>query len=589
MRRTLPFRRLSHRNFSSPAKLPTAPALLRERIEAATSSPIPLPTSLTPKRHRPSRVTDLYNALVYEVDAKPLSDSWRSVMAISQSTEPAPDTLSNSLRERLESCRQCSHAEAAIQVLQEIEQQGFVPSARAVVIAVEACLPAEEFDLAEQALARLDALPPSHPASNPRLVVSARALVAMAYASRSRFEDALRVMHLPEKGSAIWRDKVGVAAVLDNAGLGKDTVAWGVVVKALTKLQMSNAAVEVVDYAMGKGVGMTDSLLHLTIDALRIGKRWREADWLFKTAMKKGVNASERTVASMLLALSDRDAKRTVSVSRVEELVGMVENPSQRFLSSALLVLGSFGALKRAEETFARITDGAKGNVADEYAFAWMMGAYGNYVDSGWEAAGAENDNEGRYEEVNRKADATWETYLETYGRRRPMAKMKKLRLGILSKYLGAKTRCFKIDEAIDVLRNVVRDGERYRWFELNQVHFASVLGAVELCCDVVQLKQILEVMEENGTRHDIRSLAFSVGTYIGNGDVGTGLALVRAEAPRLVADDYFDSYLRHYHFAMLQRRLEMLSSALREGSGKVKDLDDIIAVLKQRRTAVNV
>lgn len=508
-------------------------------------------------------------------------------MAISPNGERAPDDLSDAFRERLEACRQCSHGEAAIEVLCDIERRGLLPTARAVVIAVEACLPAEDFELAESALARLAALPASHPVNNSRLVVSARALVAMAYAGQDRFEDALRMMRLPEPGCMTWRDKVRVATMLDSVALGKDTVAWGVVVKSLTKLQMADAAVDVMDYAMVKGVGMTDSLLHLTIDALRTGKRWREADWLFKTAVEKGVVPSERTIGSMMLALCDRDAKRTVSVGKVEELVDMVGKPSLRFMSTALLVLANFGALWRAEEIFAKIREASNKNVPDEYAFAWMMSAYGTYLDVGWEATGEDKEPVKRYEEVNGKADELWQAYLAAYGRRRPIGKMKNLRLGLLTKYLGAKTRCFKISEAVDVLQDIAADGERFPWFDLNQVHFTAVLGAVELSCDYVQLQRVLDVMKDTRTKHDMRSLAFSVGTYLGDGNVAAALALVRVEGPRLLAEDYFDVHFKSYHFAMLQRRLEMLSAALTEGAGTVKDLEHLIKVLKERRAAV--
>lgn len=564
----------------------TTQRILQERREAATALPVPIPPLSLPKRARPSRVTDLYNALVYEDDSRAMTEEWRKVVMINASGDCVGNELNERVRLCLEDCRQVGHAEGAIQVLRDIEREGHLPSVRAVIMAIEACLPAEEFGLAEEALRRLSMIPRASAAWSKRLVCSAKTLVAFAYTSHGLFEDAMRVMGLGEFRSLNWGNKDEVRRVAAGMVLGRDTVAWGVVVKSLTKLGMPEAAVEVVDVAMTEGVGMTDSLLHLTIEALRAMDKWRQAEWVFDSALEKGLRPRERTIASMLLALVSLKGKQVVPMERLEQLLGMVEEPSTRFLGTVLTVLTESGLMERAEGVFRVLTERGEGSVVDEVAFLALMAGYGNYLQLGWDVQGRGMDSERIYEEVNGKVERHWGAYMAAYGRRAAEGSNgRKTKGRMLARYLRAKVRCFRIREAVDMLEKVGRNAEKVRWFELKMVHVSIVLGAIELGCDVEEMRRVMRLMEEVGMKQDVRSLAFCVGTFLGNGDLQGSLEIVRKEGPRLLADNYVDGWLKEYHWVLLLRRLEMLDRGLRDsGVGSVKDLGEMIEVVKERR-----
>lgn len=532
------------------------------------------------KRARPSRLTDLYNALIYEDGASTNPDESRKVMALESSGLPVSATDSDVLKARLEECRQFAHAEFAINVLEDVERNGRIPTARAIIMAIEACLPAEEYAHAETALARLDALPVGHESRSAKLVTSARCLIAVSYTRTNRYEDALRVMNLSDYQSIEWQRKEQVLERLNKLRIGRDTVAWGVLVKALTKLDRADAAVAVVDVALGQGIGMTDSLLHLTLDALRVLGRPRQAEWLFDEAIRKGVKPRELTVASLLLTLTAKLAKRAVNVAKIEELVDMVPEPTPRFRSTALLVLSAVGSLQRSEKLFESM---AKEGTPSEHAFTAVMAAYGRYFDAGWETGGAEEDTPAARAGVAKRAEKHWMAYLASYGSSKPNnAQLRRLRVVLLHRYLLVKTRCCRLGEAVNLLDEVA-SGDIIG-MGLTSGHVSGVLGAAELACDVTEMRRVIGVMEKSGLRHDVRSLTYCIGTYLGDGNLGEALKLVRTEAPRLLADGYNADGLKEYHWTLLGRRLEMLASAMKEaGGGRVRDLDVFIDIVKMK------
>lgn len=542
------------------------------------SSPTPPTGPANRKRARPSRVTDLYDALIYEDGGTTAAEPWRKIMAVDTSGSPISEAASDLLKTRLEDCRQHAHAEQALAVLDDVHCNGRIPSARAVIMAIEACLPAEEFALAEDALTRIDHLPVGHAARSTKLVTSARSLIAVAYTAAGRHEDALRVMRFDDFQSLQWQRKHVLAQKLQRLGLGRDTVAWGVLVKAFTKLGRPDIAVAVVDAALARDVGLTDSLLHLTIDALRALGRPRQAEWLFDEAVQKGLQPRERTVASLLLALVSKSERRTMDTKRIEELVDMIPEPTPRFKHTSLVVLTAAGSLQRFESLFADI---AGERTPTEHAFAALMGGYEKHFKIGWESSGVEEDTKTARMAVADRVEGHWQAYLEAYGGSRAQSVMlKRVRGALLFRYLRVQMMCFRLDEAIDVLEQVADD--RIVGLEIATWHVTGMLGAVEMACDVHGMDRVLKVMEKLGMVHDVRTVTFCVGTYLGDGNIGAALAMVRKEAPRLLANGYRDENLKQYHWSLLERRLGMLASALREvGKGKVKDLESFIAITR--------
>lgn len=508
---------------------------------------------------KPSRVTDLYRAIVYE-DKRPVEV--RRLVVHNLDGTPAPEDINNRIRNTLQDYRQGGHAAEAIELLSELDHNGYVPTARAVVLAIETCLASGELQMAENALNNM-------PRGDEGLLgKSARSLVGMAYTQAGQYGDALRVMNEQKIG---W---------------GKDSVAWGVLVKALTKMGREAEAVQVVDEAIKQGAAITDGLLHLAIDAFRGVGSYREAIWLFEESIRKGVIVSERTIASMLMMMMGNRGEKGVTIDKMVELVDMIQDPTPRFTSTALMVFMHAGLLERAEDAFKALQEVADDGVPEEIVFASMMGVYGNFVESGWEREGQELPN--MHADIDRKVDEHWKTYLELYGSTKTEKRHSKVwRQAILTRYLRAKVRCFKVPEAVDVLEEIANKTDRYRRFEIQSVQLSAVLGSIELRCDVEQMKRVLKIMKEVGVKQDARSLGLCIGTCVGNGDLYAALELVRQTTPSLLAgksgEHGYENRARSYQWKVLLRRLVVLQNGFNERGAKVKDLEDVVLQVRSR------
>lgn len=450
---------------------------------------------------------------------------------------------------------------------------------------IEACLPAEEFELAEEALRRLRDVPRDSPGWNKRLENSARSLVAIAYTTKGRYEEGLRVMGLGGYREVEWGRKREVQRVLEGLELGKDSVGWGVLVKSLSKVGMAQAAVEVMDVGMGMGLGMTDALLHMTIDALRLSGKGRQAEWLFDKAVLKGIVPSEKTVGSLLMAMALGRTAKDIEVGRMEEVVDMVKEPSVRFLGTVLNVFAYLGMLRKAEETFERIRE--LGGVG-EGEYMRMMKAYGNYVKVGWELEDSGREVTRMYGEVNDKVDKCWESYMEKFGQfAAKNRESKEMRMRILTSHLRAKLHCFRTADSVNFLEDIARG--KFEWFEVRRLHVATVLGGIELSCDVKQMRRVLEMMAEIGMRHDVRTVAFCVGTFVRDGDLESALELLRAEGEKAVKAAKREEGFEPYHLVVLKKRLEILEMGFKDsGIREVKDLRELSRRVERKWKGLN-
>lgn len=542
---------------------------------------------LEEKKPQRSRISSLYGVLVYENPQNEQPEKWRNAMAVKKDGAMVDEALDASFKTKLENCREVGHAEEAIAVLGDMERRCLTPATRAIVMVVEACIAADEFQLAENVLEQQHIINDDHPALRPQLISSAWVLLAMTHSSRGQFEDALRVMKFKDYRNLDAKNMKTFSRAICDERLGNDPLAWGVVVKALTKLGYPAAAVNVMNIAMSRDVGMTDALLHLTIDALRVQGKWKQADWLFNAALRKGVQPRERTIASILYALSSQSARKIVGSDRIEELVDMAPNPSPRFMLTALTALASTGALQRSIEFFERIGECEQSGVPPEQAFLTLMGCFANYIILRAHENETSSNTESVLEDINMRADDLWEDYLKEYRRQQPDILSNQTRNSLLARYVWTKTRCLKLKEAIDVIENIAEDSDNWPWFELKNFHMAAVLGTIELASNVSQMNRILNIMDRLLIEHDPRSLAFCIGTYIGDGNLAEALQIARKEGQRVLRKQALDSVVRPYHPVMLQRRLEMLVSALQEGGhGTPKDISDMVQTLKDHSSS---
>lgn len=510
--------------------------------------------------------------------------------------------------DQLTQCVRNGDGHSALDIIHTLKQEGYVPSVQTYIMAIDASVTGGTLNVADEAFQTLQHQKQSSQQhedeeyENHINVNSARNILAVAYTSKAAYDKAASIMNLPSD----YRTST-LPINTKNLNLGKDSVAWGILVKIFTKTGMPEKAVTIVDEAMQSGVGMTDSLLHLTIDALRMCGKWKEALWIFERAVEKGIHQPhERTLASMLLALSSKRARKVVDVNQVIKVIDMADNPSLKFLSVALMATSSVGAMATAENIFSDISalcfnnDFDGDGVPGEIAFSCMMATYVNFLEK---SVDNENDirREKLYEEVNSKADNLWNTYLKCYRLVRPTGMTRIERDGMLGKYLRTKTRCFRIEESVKILEEISSmSNNRNPWHDIKIFHITAVMGAVELACDANLLKRLLSIMNTLNIQHDMRSLGFSVGTFVGDGDLKSGLELVRNEIGKVMisgsnGDVVVENRGKQYHHrqyypALLLRRLQMLSNGFRDiGIGKINDLQQAIDDLQMERVHANL
>lgn len=554
-----------------------------ERARAADAPHVSIPNTPTRSNKGHSiRVSDLYSALVYEDESRHHAKIWTGAMAVTRDGTRISEAEDAEFGKRLERCDSQETPENPLDVISDITRKGYIPSARAFILAIETCIANSEYEDAERALSILEALPRDHATRTPRLVCIARTLLAFSYTSAGLYEEALRVMGFPNKPFA--RGDKQLTKILNSIGLGRDTLAWGVLVKSLTKLDSAETALAVVDESMRQGAGMTDSLLHLTIDSLRRLQRWREADWVFTTAVEKGVKPSEITLGSILLTLTSKRARRVVDRARVEQIVEMAKHPSPKFMRVALMALTSVGIMERAEALFYELGHQEEDGIPNEASFGYLMTGYGNYL----ELLTIEDIDHvtvnKKYEDINKKSDLLWEMHLQHYGHQVARRSKRETKNLLLRNYIRVKTRCFKVKEAVDVLEEVVSNREKYPMLEVSTGHICTVLGAVELSCDVEQLERLMNIMQVENINHDMRSLAFSIGTHIGDGNLTAALKLVKEELAEVVQRETITMQFRQHHPILLVRRLETLKTGLREaGIGNVEYLEEAVRSLQRK------
>lgn len=517
-------------------------------------------------------------------------------------------------------------------------QKERTPDARAVIMGIDACVAAGRLGHAERLLGLLranvqnPALSDAQRADQEDGLHSARNILCIAYTTKGSFDAAAALIGLPHDYkkivSAPSLDKAGLERMLRGCSLGRDAVSWGIIIKILTKVGQPFQAVAAVDVAMQAGIHMTDSLLHLTIDALRLCGKWREALWLFKQAVDKGLSQPhERTLASMLLTLVSKHARDHVDRDEIISIIDMAyynnanmdisnqhqleqpyqHEPSLKFLSAALMSLSSIGYTEKAEEIFTQIRQRHGGDTKiDEFVYSCMMATYMNYaervLDKDLDIMHDETRREATYIDLNSKVDALWAEYSAAHLSSRPSGMKRTEREGILSKLLRVKTRTFRTSDGIAILEALFA----VPYHDVRIFHVTALMGAVELASNVPDLLRLLDLMQRLGLRHDMRSVAFAVGTYVGDGNLGAALDMARKHVHQVVQGDGDNaaitgagtgtgtgtsgSYYKQYYPALLGRRLQMLSDALKEaGVERVADLDEMIAQVEAQRTSANL
>lgn len=555
----------------------------------------------------------------------------------------SPAELDTTYRVRLDDCAKNADVPGAAAALADISADCAQPTVHAIKLAIDAAVAAGDAQQADKFLALIPSSAKTHDFVKRRVYQDtarhARTKVALAYAQIGAFNEALRVMRLSSLSELALSNNdsdelanATIAAVSDSqVDLGQSAGAWGVVVRSLSKLGLPRAAVSVADTALRNGVGMTDGLLQVTMDALRMAGRWRHAAWLFDTSLEKGLSPSERTISSVLRALTCRDARRVVDVHQVERVAGLAESSSPILLTNCFVALSTVGSVSQAEVLFTKLAACSSG-VPSQFCFSTRMACYSNFLDRLDIGAVDEVQRENIYKEINAKADDCWHDYLRAYCLTEeaggqinkadgdteqdtmPWVKGGSSADGslLLKNYLRTKVQCFKCEDALVILEDIVNRQRLFPYVHIGSTHVATVLGAVELCSDVDMLERIIRVMQSCGVDHDMRSIAFKVGTLIGDGDIVRALRVVREEGHSVVSEAESAAFTsrkpsitngsgnastnnrtkmqallksgayREYFPTLLLRRLSSLAAAFDDvGIGRVPDLDALILRLR--------
>ncbi len=371
---------------------------------------------------------------------------------------------------------------------------------------------------------------------------------------------------------------------MDAMRLGKDELAWGCLIRALTAARIPDQAVAVGREAIQRGVIMSDSLIFFLLEALRAMSRWREADTFFRSSIDSGIAPHERTVGSLLRTLTAPKTRRFVDPERIIELARLPEEPSPRFRVVSLVALASIGEVEEAKRVFRFLEKEAHPDPADERAFSILIGSYASYLEKGVPEHVRDRDIRGWYVQFNASLDELWGKYMSFYGKVPPGKQAKEARSRAFQRYLWSKSRCMCCEEAADALEDVLKDRAAKKWLNIGQAHFAAVLTGVEITCDTVVLERILDLMEQEGVRHDHRSLAFSIGAMLGQGDTVGAVKLVQRNLPSLVTTHALENQ-RGYRVKLLLRRLEMLLQSVRESGGEGESAREVARVCRRLET----
>lgn len=534
-------------------------------------------TSKQERRSASVNYTQLYNALVKE----PIPTSLSNSVVLNSDGKPLPQNDQLHFKSRLEDARKQQCSVSAISILEDIKSSNVQPTAKTILSAMDVCVSSGDFSAATAVLSRLESLPATNPTKSRRLVIVARRKLAIAYSLRKDFHNALRIMGIPEHEHQSGIDEIQLLII--QMKIGSDALAWGVMVKSFTKLRRPEISIALVDMATKAGVPMSDSFLHLTIDSLRMLNRWQEAHQLFQSSLLRGIKPSEMTLASMLLAYASRSARADVKREYVEQVVDLPEAPTPRFLSAALTALSAVGSIARAEDCMRQLEYHSENGKSGELTYHTLMGCYGYYL----ERLNPEELSEmtsSSYIGIGKTIDKLWEKYLKNYGDQGVFVGSINPAT-FLGKYLHVKTRCFQIVECIEMLESISDDAKMCKNFDIDIAHISTVLGSVEHSCDVKQMQRLLHLMERHNLTHDMRSLAFTVGTLVGDGSLKQALELARKEVPLVVgAADRKMNRRRHFPI-LLERRLLALRQGLSDGdSGGIEEVDCLIGSVKSER-----
>jgi pentatricopeptide repeat protein len=512
----------------------------------------------------PSDAGDLYDAVVHGGAAA-------RRRKISEDAAMNPPTAAEvAHRERLDVLAGAADAAGCLAVLDEMVGAGFVPPPFLYTQAMRACVPNGDVTLAATFLARLDACEAS--AAKERAVNKTRALMGLVNASKKQPAAVLRVLGWTQE--AAERD---VRALVDEMDLRRDAVAWGLVAWSLNRLGMPFETMRLLDeVTQHAGLPLTDSLYHLSIEALGMLGRFEDADALFSLMQDRGVVAHERTIGSLLrvltsphLASQGSRRRPPADPDRIRELCSIVAQPSERFVSTSLRAYASCSLVAEAEQAFKQLSAFRDGNVPDERSCMTLMRLYGKLLISGAAREDVpEQELERWHRSLSAKADDLWKLYVDSYGDAPPSDMEAHARLTMFPRYVLAKSVAGELRVALQLLVDALQEeaAAARPWFQPDVKHFESLLFGVERALDVDVLLDTLQVMSDAEIECNGSCLASAILVLVGSGDAVRAAKLVCLRAASLAEDEQSDA-VHVTRRKRLGRRLDLLIDGLTQSA----------------------
>jgi PPR repeat len=484
---------------------------------------------------------------------------------------PIDPTQEAMYRERLASITREGDAFGAVALLNDMEDANLPPSPWTLLSALRACIPSGDIDRAEKCFERM--LQSRSVTGHQRALSAARTSLALCYASRRCPDDVLRVL-----GWTTDAAERGIDALVDEMNFGKDVVSWSVLMWALIQRHNPTAALDIANALTARGVFMTDSMCHLSIEALGALGRVPEAESVLEKMMARGQQPHERTVGSLLRLLTRVPRRRSqppVDPDRITELVNMVPEPSERFTASALHALATVGCIDEAESQFNRLSTVFRdGGLPDERACVALMRSYSVRLTQEVPDSIPDHLIAQWYADLDARADRLWERYVNACGDFPPTPEEAHARLTIFPKYILIKSIGLQQERASELLEAALEDDAvtMRPWFEPDSEHFSALLTGVEKSCNVAVLERALVAMTGAGIALDDACLAASIGTLVGHGDAIRAGKLTRACAAGLFNDETVrksdgENPPAVHHRKRLVRRLELLIDALTQAA----------------------
>lgn len=504
---------------------------------------------------------DLYDAVMYDGAA-----SLSKEISENASLHPLRDEEFQQ-NQRLDGLAASGDLNACLSLLDEMKTKLIAPSPATITRAMRSCIPLGDAASVEKLGRHLGLCAPG--SAKVRALERARPIFGLVSATRRKPEDVLSVMGWTQEAA-----EDDIERLVESMELRRDAVSWGLVAWSLNRLGKPIETVRLLDaVCLYVGLPLNDSLSHLAIDALGKLGRFEDAKDVFSALRTRQSVPHERTVGSLLHVLTSHQLDKGVSRRRpppdpnnIRELVSLITEPSERFLSASLRAYAACKLVEDAEEVFQKLCNARVGALPDERVFVALMRLYGTLLIKGVPNSVPDEGALAWADSLAEKADRLWTMYFDHYGHQPPTFMEAHARHKMFTRYILAKGAAGHVQAALQLVTDAAsEEGLSERpWFEPTIEHFETLMFGVERECDVHALFSALQIMATANVEVNDSCLGSAILVLVGNGETlrAAKLACVHADTVLSVSSLGEVPTMRRKR---LLRRFELLKDALQQ------------------------